>query len=44
MRESYAERQELVGIVYDSRGIAIQGQSIMHTKIFNEGQPFEGEA
>jgi hypothetical protein len=33
-----------MGIVYDSRGIVVRGQSIMHTKLLNEGQDFEGEA
>ena len=37
-------RKKPVDRVYDSSGILIQGKSIMHTKMFDEGQPFEGEA
>jgi hypothetical protein len=44
MHKSCSDRYELVGIIYDSRGIFFQGKSVMHTKMFNEGQPFEGEA
>jgi hypothetical protein len=37
MCKSYAERHELVDRVYDSRGIDVQGKSVVHTKMLNEG-------
>jgi hypothetical protein len=37
MCKSYDERQKPVDRVHDLRGIFVQGKSVVHTKMLNEG-------
>jgi hypothetical protein len=42
--KSCAERHNPVDIIYDSRGIVVQGKTTVHTKMLNEGYNFERKA